>query len=530
MLAEALLVLTMALLPYLPTAGFGYALDDLIQIVNNESVRGVRGALFYLSNPMAPGDLYRPLTMLSYGAVAEICGASAACQHIANMLMHGAVSLLVMLVLASVVDRFLAVWVAALFAVHPLHSEVVANVSGRAELLAALGVLGAIYCAQRCFRASHGPTAAALLIGVFCCSLAGMASKESALTVTALLPLTLWAGRSFPRGAAQRVLIVVAPIAAAVLYLAARSAALQGALLAPITVPFLDNPLAHADGAVRAAAGVLLLGRYLQLHFFPYPLSADYSFAELHPEFLLSPDEALLPLALLFILISAAIWLRRAREAVFFTAWFLCAFALTSNILFPIGTIFGERLAYLPGIGVLGLLVAMLSWAGAQRLPLLLAPLLLLSVVWSAIRSFDWRDSRTLIAAQHRISPLSAKSQLNYGMLLKDQKRFEDAAFQAELALKIYPQYGDAHWLLGALELERGNREGAERKFHDALRSESGHVASHVTLARLYMQHGHYDLARLHNDAALRGDPQNKAALDTARFLRGGSGTLVVPK
>ncbi len=225
----------------------------------------------------------------------------------------------------------LAFTAALLFAVHPIHTEAVAGIVGRSELLAA-GFLLTAWLLH--LRDRH-------LLTLLCFALALLA-KESAVV---FLPLVLIC--DYARGRLKPRLLYVSIAGMTTLYLATFWR-LQGSRFGTV-IPFLDNPLAGLPAGLRILNALRVGWKYLGLHVYPAALSSDYSYAAIT---LYSNGRTLGVVATAFVL-ALWIWALYTRRVAWAVAGaiYLVGFAVTANLLFPIGTIMGERLAYLPSIG-----------------------------------------------------------------------------------------------------------------------------------------------------------------------------------
>ena len=132
--------------------------------------------------------LYRPVTLSSFALEWKLWNGHPAGFHLVNLAIHTAVSLLVFLLILPVAGTIPALVGGALFAVHPVHSEAVANVVGRSELYAALFVLGACWLFWK-GTASSSSRRVARLLGIGALFVLGLGSKEMAATLPALLVL-----------------------------------------------------------------------------------------------------------------------------------------------------------------------------------------------------------------------------------------------------------------------------------------------------------------------------------------------------
>ncbi len=383
--SRAPLLLTAAvLLAYSNSFSDGFTLDSKQAILADARVHEVSaqnlGNIFEHTYwwPYDESGLYRPLTTLSYLFNYSVLGNAGrpAGYHAINLLLHLANTLLVY-ALAGRLTRY-ALPVALLWAVHPVLTESVTNIVGRADLLAALGMLGAIWFYVAKPRGWLWGVAAATAVGVF--------SKESAVVLPALLPLFLRDRRRLIAGIGATTI----PIAA---MLAQRASVLASSMSRH--VPFTDNPIAGVDFVTARLTALSVLGRYVWLSIWPARLSADYSYAQIAP----SPNW----LALVTVAAVIAAGIRWNRTALAFAA---VALLPVSNLLFPIGTIMAERFLYLPALAFTACLAPLWRWP-ADRVALCVLAALFAARTWA--RNADWRDDRTMAESLVQTSPASYK-------------------------------------------------------------------------------------------------------------------------
>jgi protein O-mannosyl-transferase len=459
----ALAWLSLALLAMLPYAGsLGNPLiHDDRTILDNPWLRDEAGVVSVFSHDLwfgtrhAGSDLYRPLTVLSLASNLRIAHGRGAF-HAVNLLLHAGTVLLAAAALRAVLGILgrpsatasprapgglpFPAWAgAALFAAHPLGSEAVLLTVGRAETLAAgLGLAAFLLLVRAEERDGWGgwPMAASSA-----CFFLALLSKESA-SAWLVLGAAWWASRRLagtpPRGSTLARGATFAGILA--LFLLLRGGAVG---FAPHVPPLVDNPLASVDAATRVANASLLLGRYALKMLLPLRLTTEYGFDETRVVPLL-PWGAVVALGLAVAWIAALVVLRRkvSLAAAFLWAWIPAAFAATANVLFPIGTIFGERLAYLPLIGACGLLgVGFAAVPGpACRRGFAIAVVLALASARTAARTRDFGSLVSFHEATARASPRSAKALLNLGRTrLEVQHRPADAAEVLERAALLLP-------------------------------------------------------------------------------------------
>ena len=532
------LVAVAATVPYLNGLHGDFTFDDVFVIRDNPAVQ-VHPALELVRYVYPAGGWYRPLTMLTYAANASVSNDPFGF-HLVNLVLHVAVSLAVFrLALRLLPSRAAATAAALLFAVHPIHTEAVTGIVGRAELLAALGVLVALLAFARSIELrpdapgadATAPSNAArrfwsaVSLTAFA---AAVLAKESAFTALGLLFVLHW--WMVPHAAARRRLAALLPygvIAAG--YLALRIAVV-GALALPLTAAAgaLDNPLAQVDGAARLRTAVIVLWQYLALLAVPLHLSADYSFNQVPVAVAWDDPRFLLGGALLIALAAmVAATARRAPIVAVAALFTVIPLALTANLLFPIGTIKGERLLYLASVGwcLAGGCVAGL----ALRRHALLASLTLSALVlgfaartW--LRNSDWRDEPTLFAATLRDAPDSAKAHYNGAVALQRAGRLDQAMLHYRRALEIFPEYSAAAFGIGNIYGLQGSDGGALHWYEQALRDDPQFAKAHLQLGLLHQRHGGYDSAEAAFLTGLASEPNNPLLLVNLSALRLGQG------
>jgi tetratricopeptide (TPR) repeat protein len=511
-LLPAAVVALLALLPYLNGLDGGFVFDDVGVIRDNPQIqRDPPLALFVTT--YEPGALYRPLTMLTYVANARLDRAPRGF-HAVNLALHLMVSLLVLgLARRLLTAPWAAFAAAALFAVHPIHSEAVTGIVGRAELLAALGGLATLLAFARALDERGARRAAWYGASLLAFGL-GLLAKESAFTVIGLLAVVHW--RLAPRQTLGRRIAALTPyLAVGVAYLGLRVAVI-GSLGLPVPPGALDNPLAHTDALTRWRTALIVLWDYLALLTAPLRLSADYSLDQVP----LATDWSARALAAALLVgglaAGALLALRRQPELAVAAAFFFLPLALTANLAFPIGTIKAERLLYLPSVGwclAAGWLFAALAVQRARVAQALLAAVLLLFAVRTAVRNADWHDELTLYAATVASAPMSAKAHHNYAVALERDAQLELAVAHYQRALELYPPYAAAAFGIGRAYAQRGDDAAALRWYQDALGRDWSFAKAHLQVGMLQQRRGDVAAAEVAFRAGLESEPDNPLLL-----------------
>lgn len=453
-----------------------------------------------------PG-LYRPLVMATYAVDWAVGRGRPLSFHLTNLALATAVALALHGLARRVgLSPGAALFGAAVFAVHPLHTEAVTGIVGRAELLMSLGVLLALHWHLEAGRGGPGRGRRSVLaLAAFA---GALLSKEQAMVLPALVVLADLAGR--PPGGGWRDLLAGWPrhagyVAVLGAYLGVRWLALGEFLGHGRRVPFADNPLAHTPWADRVPTALAVAGRYLSLFVWPDRLSADYSYdaIPLMPS-LLAPA-VLGAVAAWSALGALGLWgYARGRPVVGFgVALTIIAFLPASNLIVPIGTIMGERLFYLPSAGLCLLVGAAgeRSWAGlaprlgsrpgrAAALAGLAAVGVLLPLgIRTVVRNRDWRTTTRLMERAVEVVPRSAKVHRNLAMAAGSPR---EAIARFETALGIYPRYldmdRDLNMAYGSALVNVGRVEEAVPLLERAIRLKVRHREAHYTLGFAYMR------------------------------------------
>lgn len=469
--------------------------------------------------------LYRPVTTFSYLWNYAVLGNGPRPEgyHAVNLALHLIdISLVYALGIAVFGELGLAWALAALWGVHPLLTESVANIVGRADLLMASGVLAGLLCYIRSASA-RGKKRVAWLAAMVAAQTLGLFSKESAAVLPALLALyDLTFGK--PGEWRRRV-----PAYAALLLPFAAFFILRGAAHTHLRIPFFENPLVAASFWTGRLTAIKVIGKLAWRFLWPVHLSADYSFNAV-PLFGWRLDwedaQALLALA---VLLGAALlamrWRRSHPAAAFFIGFFFVGVAPTANLVVLIGSIMAERFLYLGSIGLAGCAVAAVRalsvwasrrepraawavWAAAGLVCLLLA-------ARTYARNLDWSDELSLWTSTVNVCPAAARPHNNLGnALAQSTGRLPEAIAEFRTALRILPGYADAHYNLGnALAQMSGRLPEAIAEYRAALRVDPDYGRAHLNLGTALSQMpGHAPEAILELQAAVRLEPDSAEA------------------
>jgi hypothetical protein len=528
-----LLPAALGFLVYVNTLGHQWCLDDYSLIIDNwVTKKGWEGIPIHLSHDYrygywnAVGDLYRPLSPVMFAAEWAIFGNNPLPGHLINVLLYSSVCFLFGLTLYRWTKGPVFAMIAALlFAVHPVHTEVVANIKSRDELLAMFFLLLTWLFWQRLQH--HRPKALYLGLSLVAFTLA-LFSKESAVTFLPLLPLSIYAFRSKP---APRdywfSLVFLIPTG---LFLVARQLIL-GDVKGLDSVSMLDNVMSGAKGTTEVlATAIRHVGEYIQVLLMPWPMVSDKGWNQIPVVGFSSPG---VWMSLLVILagLGAIVWYwKRNKRLVFGLVWFVVTISLATNLLFLIGTSYGERLLFLPSAGFAILVAALIrwrdagtnpSWPGWLKKPIgmgFVVLLVLLSVL-SMLRNPAWYNSYTLYATDIKKSPESVKLRYHYALETgKKAAETEDSAAKnalltealkdLEKVMSKHPTYWEAFGTAGLYAYRKGDREAAMTYYKKATDLNPNAAIAWSNMGIIYAERGDLDQAQTVYEKAVAADPR----------------------
>ncbi len=418
-------VVGVAIATYLTALPNGFVSDARSLIPDNPSLLTSNEWLAWFARPyfwganVLSGFLYRPLTVVSYLVTLQVSGASPLPFLVGNVALHAAASALV-LALGRRLLAAPAAWLGALlFAAHPLHTEAVAWVGGRPDLLAAVFALASASCFCRgTERGARHPALYALLTVTG--YLAALLSKEHVITLPAWFGL-VWLLEREKRSVRWTGVVLAGSLVALVVFLWLRAGALPSLRT---SVASLTSDLGSFWAPWRWCAGLAIAGKYTALFFWPSGLTFDYTFfpAAWARSGTVQPLELLWGAVTAVGFLVALIWaIRVHRGLALVLAFSALSYAVVSAFPFTPQLYIAERFTYLPSVGAC--LAA--GWV-ALRLPrALLAPgrasgpppqsrrrvvaavfiaVVALLAIRSAIRNLDWRTDESVAHASVKVS------------------------------------------------------------------------------------------------------------------------------
>jgi Flp pilus assembly protein TadD len=511
----SLLLFLSGLLVYLPSLNHGYTLDDAIVITQNTYTQSAdifnilskdTFAGFFTEKEsinLVEGGRYRPLSLVVFAVIWQITEQPWV-YHLLNVLLYALTVVMLFLVFSHLLKQMrhkalIAAGTALVFAIHPVHTEVVNNIKSLDEILSLLLALSAWLLQIKTLGHKSKFIQQLMIILLF---FLAMMAKETAVV---FLPIVFLSCFVFHRAnLLQSVVKIVPLIVGFLLYWSLRSLVLGDATTDLVSMEPMNNPfLKYVDShwiafswTEKAGTIALVLGKYLMLLIWPINLTHDY-YPQVIPMTPLNTFAAILPvIAYVLMLASCLYGLYKRSVWGFALAMYLIAVFLFSNIPLTIGTLMAERFLYVPSIGF----ALLMAWSIAQFIPEnqtkqnlfkqpLLVSVVMVSVVllglatWKLIdRSKDWHDNFSLFQADIEVSSQSAKLQNALGAELtiqsqkplikgtaEEQSMLKQALLHLDQAIKLHPTYVMAYMLKGNAQHYMGQHELAIENYHQAL-------------------------------------------------------------
>jgi hypothetical protein len=408
------------LLAYANSIRGGFIVDSDILVLQDARLQQASaeniGLIFHHTYwwPFFESGLYRPLTTLSFLFNYSVLGNAAdpAGYHWTNLLLHAVSVLFLFGICLRLMKSFWpSVFVAALWALHPVLTESVTNIAGRADLLAGVALLSGFWMYLKSAESS-GAARVAWLIGLAAATTVGVFSKENAVAILGVIVLyefAMWKDRKQVKGAVLGCAALLPPF---LLMWYQRSVVLAGT--SPPTTLFVDNPLTGAGFLTARLTALKVLAKYLWLLIWPSNLSWDHSYNQI-PLVHGTPQDWFALLSVGAVLLISAILFRKNRLAFFFIGFAFVAMVPTSNLIILIGTIMAERFLYLPSIGFAACVVLGVYELGRRAKSPLVAPVILGVIIAAfgartVVRNADWSTPLAMDTSGVRNSPDSFKT------------------------------------------------------------------------------------------------------------------------
>jgi tetratricopeptide (TPR) repeat protein len=533
-----IVIFVISCLLYTNTLPHQYAVDDSIVILRNQytkkgfaGMQGIWGedtftGFFGSKRNLVAGGRYRPFSLATFAIELQLFGdivkdnngqalldkdgdvnytGKPFISHLFNVLLYAWLCAIIYLMLLQMFNPqrdksnlkgyFIAFVGALLYATHPIHTEAVANIKGRDEILVLMGSILAVYWV---LKAAIAPKKQWLYYCMaYLAFILSIFSKENAVTFLVIIPAALY---FFTKTTLPKIALVTLPFLLIIAFfwlgirapILGEAASIAGGDNAPAT-ELMNDPFLKIEGnryvpftsEERLSTVMYTWLEYIRLLVYPHPLTNDYYPKHIRGEIDLIPTFQMgyvLFSILLHLILGLLILLGTLRKKpyAFFILFYFATFSVVSNLLFSIGSNMAERFMFLPSVGFSTLCaMGLYYWverrqtkiglAKALKIPsYLIIVVCLLYSVKAFNRNFAWYDDYTLFTTDIVHSPHSAKLNNAVSGVLQDKANktsiltvkkdlLIDALNKSLKATQLHPTYNNAWLLRGNANVMLGN-------------------------------------------------------------------------
>jgi tetratricopeptide (TPR) repeat protein len=526
-----------AFLLYAGTIGYGYVLDDAGVIIENEYVQqGLKGLGKIFTSEMWHFEniklaYYRPLALATFAIENQFFPGNPHVSHFGNVFLYALTAFFLYLLLLRVfknIHPLFSFVVVLLFIAHPIHTEVVANIKSRDEILSFLNLIIAAYVMLLSYASSKTNYKWMVVSGVF--FYLALLSKESAIAGIILFPLLFaFTGEH----SVMQVLKRSSPFLVLVLIFLLNKYLAIGTLSGMEGSDIINYPYAH-EGS-KLASMFMIFGWCVKLIFIPYPLCYSYAYNQIPAAEWTAPGTLIgvFIAALLLFLVYKNVW----KKTPFVFGLLVFGVTLIPAMAFVLlrGGILAERFLYAPALGF-SIVISWLLWkimkpafftdefqlasfSKAGKLMVVSAIIFALYSFQTLSRNTDWRDDLSLASHDVQIAENNCQVQLHAGIKLTEKAiRERDALMKKQLfdegiarlnrALQIYPGLAEAYYQKGQAYYKiAGNADSAVFFYNQAIMQNGRYPYSYFGLAEIYENTGKQALASYYYNKAVEANP-----------------------
>lgn len=490
-----LLLFIIAFLIYAQTISYDYAGDDSLYTTANSfvqkgisSIGGLVTKSSLYGNDGTNSVYYRPVFLIGFAIEKSIFGNSPAVNHFFNVLLYAILCVALFNFLRKLFKDyppFVSALITILFIVHPLHTEVTANIKSSDELFCMLfGICSLNFILDYVQRGQNRFLIYSCVFFFLC-----LMSKENGFTYLPLIPLVLY---FFTDSSLRKITLAAIPfIAITGLSIFIRWCALDSILFTNPLQIWQNSLVTATTLAEQTATAFTILLHALQLLFFPVTLSWDYSFNHF-PVVGWSNYTAIVSLLIhVFLIVIACTGIKKKNIFSFAILFYFITSFLTSNLVIKIGTTFAERFLFAPSLGFCIVLPFLLSKIfkvnlketslQAARNVLIVSTLVIICFAGRTItRNNDWRNNFTILRSGIQTAPNSLWTHYTYATELLKRFNLETDAEQRQASaqlilneyqrcIEIYPRFEIAYYERGVVYNAIGDTSNALKMYQEAV-------------------------------------------------------------
>jgi type IV pilus biogenesis/stability protein PilW len=475
--------------------------DDEHLVSDNRYIRDWSNVSKFFTEGMAAGadaptmySFYRPFQLITYTLDYSLWKLDPRGYHLTNISLHVLVALAVFwLITILYKDWVLALITGLFFVAHPVHTEAVSYIAGRADSLAALFMLGCFIVYVKIQQRDRKT----YFIWMVLSYVLAVLSKELSLILPVLLLLYHFTFRQRVKWKAFLPILAVT-----ILYIVLRMTVLN----------FLSEEVIHKTTHGQRVAGFFVaMVNYVRIMILPLNLHMEYgnSFYSFGYPLVWGG------IVLVFVLIALIAKTALARNIVFFAlAWFLINLIPSSNLLYPINAYMAEHWLYLPSIGIFLLLAKGLTLLSREKglKSLSIGAVVLFLGVYSFLtidQNGYWKTKIPFYLRTIKYANNSSRVYYNLANEYRELGQNEKAIENYDKALKVRPDYYEAYYNLGKTYENMSDREKAIEAYQKVLSIEPDYDKAHYNLGNLYYESGRIGEAIASFETAIRVNPKH---------------------
>ena len=523
------------------TIGYEYTLDDSLFISNNPLVqKGFAG----IGNSFTQGStlhfkggnfsIYRPIQISFFCIENQLFGFNASLFHFLNIVLYGFIALIFFSLLQRMFPKlsvFYSTLIAILFIVHPIHTEVVANVKSQDELLATLFNLSALLFLIKSLNDKNKEIKYVSISLVF--YLLALFSKESSFAFVAIFPIALFLLFNF--SIIECIKKTFPYFIAALFFLLCRYLAIRNNN-SEIETTVLENVLYGAKSiSVTIGTKFEIAFYYLKMMVVPYPMSWDYSFNQIPLMSLneLIPIISILSYCVIAYLILANI--KKRPEISFGLIFFITLIAPTANIFFLNGATFADRFLFLPSVGFLIAFVFLIikyfrldlssiSSSSKKYVYIFSGLIIIIFCSMTINRTADWENDFAVFQSGVAHSPNSSRTTAGLGSIYMNKAEastdpasrslfIDSSIYYFKRSLTIFPDNYNASYKLGLIYSILNNKDESILYYKQSIGSNPLNVQALNNLGAVFASSSKFDSAYNYFERSYKIDSTNEMTL-----------------
>ncbi|KJJ85566.1 transmembrane and TPR repeat-containing protein [Candidatus Omnitrophus magneticus] len=464
--------------------------DDFFLVKDNQYIKswekipkifsediGAGGGVELYEGGKAKYGYYRPLQILTYLVDYSIWGVNPIGFHLSNTLFHLLTSFSIFfLILILFKDKLISFLTALLFAIHPIHTEAVSYISGRADSLAVIFMILAFIFYIKFIEAPKN----IFLIGTILSYLLALLSRENTLFFPVIILIYHY---TFKKNINKKIFASV--LTMILFYIAIRLTLLKH--IFPDAVSIGEIPLEN-----RLPGFFTAVFNYIKLLFWPAGLHMEY----VPWKFSYFAKGAVIGAIIIVLIILGAITARKKNPRIFFAlTWFFLLLIPVSNCLYPVHAYMREHWLYLPSIGFFlmiscGFAVLLRKKIMKYFAGIFLICLTIFFIIMTREQNSYWKDMISFCQKTLLYEPYYAKMHYMLGNGLSQKGLLKEAITSYTNAINYDKSYADAYYNLANIYLRTGNKSMAVTCYENTIKNNPNYGKAYNNLANLYMEKG----------------------------------------